>query len=193
MAQFSIHSQLLWIQWNGKWCSFLFLKMTMQTINWHLIWFDFTVFNPYTSPWYWHTIISVVAHINRYTMEMAKNGINCIAVVGCIQYWSQILCHNCSSTIELCLFWRIVSTLIWLKQIGWVMIDHWFLYRIKQLFRTADLMYSIPLHRATIYIFGIFTGYAMRMYKNVRLSKVSQIHNCSEHTVRLLRKQKQCF
>lgn len=46
-------------------------------------------------------------------------------------------------------------------------------YRIKQLFRTADLMYSIPLHRATIYIFGIFTGYAMRMYKNVRLTKVS--------------------
>lgn len=44
---------------------------------------------------------------------------------------------------------------------------------IKQLFRTADLMYSIPLHRATIYIFGIFTGYAMRMYKHVRLSKVS--------------------
>lgn len=46
-------------------------------------------------------------------------------------------------------------------------------YRIKQLFRTADLMYSIPLHRATIYIFGIFTGYAMRMYNNVRLTKVS--------------------
>lgn len=50
---------------------------------------------------------------------------------------------------------------------------HSFHFRIKQLFRTADLMYSIPLHRATIYIFGIFTGYAMRMYKNVRLTKVS--------------------
>lgn len=50
-----------------------------------------------------------------------------------------------------------------------------FFYRIKQLFRTADLMYSIPLHRATIYIFGIFVGYAMRMFKNVKLSKVKPL------------------
>lgn len=48
-------------------------------------------------------------------------------------------------------------------------------FRIKQLFRTADLMYSMPLHRATIYIFGIFVGYAMRMYKHVKLSKVRVI------------------
>lgn len=47
------------------------------------------------------------------------------------------------------------------------------IFSIKQLFRTADLMYSMPVHRATIYIFGIFTGYAMRMYKHVRLTKVS--------------------
>lgn len=45
-------------------------------------------------------------------------------------------------------------------------------FRIQQLFRTADMMYSLPLHRATIYIFGIFTGYAMRMYRDVKLTKV---------------------
>lgn len=33
-------------------------------------------------------------------------------------------------------------------------------------------MYSMPLHRATIYIIGILLGYAMRMYPNVKLSKV---------------------
>lgn len=32
-------------------------------------------------------------------------------------------------------------------------------------------MYSIPVHRATIYIVGILLGYAMRMYKQVKLSK----------------------
>lgn len=52
------------------------------------------------------------------------------------------------------------------------------IFSIKQLFRTADLMYSMPVHRATIYIFGIFTGYAMRMYKHVRLSKVSKNGVC---------------
>ncbi|XP_031625380.1 nose resistant to fluoxetine protein 6-like [Contarinia nasturtii] len=50
---------------------------------------------------------------------------------------------------------------------------------IKQLFRTADLMYSMPLHRATIYIFGIFVGYAMRMYKHVKLSKSQLIYGWS--------------
>lgn len=45
--------------------------------------------------------------------------------------------------------------------------------RIKQLFRTADYMYSIPAHRATIYILGILIGYGMRIYRNVKLSKVS--------------------
>lgn len=51
------------------------------------------------------------------------------------------------------------------------------LTRIKQLFSSADLMYSIPLHRATIYIYGILIGYAMRMYPNAKLSKVRWTHN----------------
>lgn len=32
-------------------------------------------------------------------------------------------------------------------------------------------MYTIPAHRATIYIIGILVGYAMRTYKHVELSK----------------------
>lgn len=46
-----------------------------------------------------------------------------------------------------------------------------FFCSIQTLFRTADLMYSIPVHRATIYIIGILVGYAMRMYKHVQLSR----------------------
>lgn len=38
-------------------------------------------------------------------------------------------------------------------------------------------MYSIPLHRATIYIFGILLGYSMRMYPNVKFSKVNQLRS----------------
>lgn len=61
------------------------------------------------------------------------------------------------------------------------LVCHDYTFRIKQLFKTADLMYSIPLHRATIYIFGIFTGYAMRMYKNVKLSKVCDLFYLSQN------------
>lgn len=32
-------------------------------------------------------------------------------------------------------------------------------------------MYTIPVHRATIYIIGILVGYAMRKYSHVKLSK----------------------
>lgn len=55
----------------------------------------------------------------------------------------------------------------------WFQIDFTFdsFCSIKTLFRTADLMYSIPVHRATIYIVGILVGYAMRTYINVKISK----------------------
>uniref|UniRef100_A0A1A9W8H9 Nose resistant-to-fluoxetine protein N-terminal domain-containing protein n=1 Tax=Glossina brevipalpis TaxID=37001 RepID=A0A1A9W8H9_9MUSC len=41
---------------------------------------------------------------------------------------------------------------------------------IKRLFRTADYMYSFPPMRSTVYIMGIFLGYILRMYPNVKLS-----------------------
>lgn len=44
--------------------------------------------------------------------------------------------------------------------------------RIKQLFKTADYMYSIPVHRATIYILGILMGYVLRKFQHIRLNNV---------------------
>ncbi|EFA04173.1 O-acyltransferase like protein [Tribolium castaneum] len=42
---------------------------------------------------------------------------------------------------------------------------------ITQLFATADNMYIIPLHRATVYIMGVLLGYILRNYRNISLSK----------------------
>lgn len=41
------------------------------------------------------------------------------------------------------------------------------------MFRTADLMYAIPFHRATIYLLGILLGYVLQTCKDYRLSDVS--------------------
>lgn len=109
---------------------------------------------------------------------MAENGLNWITFSGCFQHRRSILCDDCPSTLKLRVFWRIVSDFHSKTREFNFHINHlpyFRFYSIKQLFRTADLMYSIPLHRATIYIFGIFTGYAMRMYKNVKFTKVSEL------------------
>ncbi|KAG5878798.1 hypothetical protein JTB14_026062 [Gonioctena quinquepunctata] len=43
---------------------------------------------------------------------------------------------------------------------------------IQQLFDTADNMYILPAHRATVYIMGIFLGYILRNFRNMHLTKV---------------------
>jgi len=40
---------------------------------------------------------------------------------------------------------------------------------VQQLFATADNMYILPAHRATVYIMGIFLGYFLRCYSHVIL------------------------
>nr|XP_023016320.1 nose resistant to fluoxetine protein 6 [Leptinotarsa decemlineata] len=42
---------------------------------------------------------------------------------------------------------------------------------VQQLFNTADYMYILPAHRATVYIMGIFLGYILRNFSNMYLSK----------------------
>ncbi|XP_005177544.1 O-acyltransferase like protein [Musca domestica] len=42
---------------------------------------------------------------------------------------------------------------------------------IKRLFRTADRMYSFPPLRSTVYIMGIFLGFALRKCRGIKLSK----------------------
>ncbi|XP_030765294.1 nose resistant to fluoxetine protein 6-like [Sitophilus oryzae] len=42
---------------------------------------------------------------------------------------------------------------------------------IQQLFETADYMYILPPHRATVYIMGVFMGYLLRKYKHVTFTK----------------------
>lgn len=43
---------------------------------------------------------------------------------------------------------------------------------VSQLFDTADFMYTLPAHRITVYIMGILLGYALRMCKDLKLTKV---------------------
>ncbi|XP_072399233.1 nose resistant to fluoxetine protein 6-like [Diabrotica undecimpunctata] len=42
---------------------------------------------------------------------------------------------------------------------------------VQQLFDTADYMYILPAHRATVYIMGIFLGYILRNSSNITLNK----------------------
>ncbi|KAF2881369.1 hypothetical protein ILUMI_24812 [Ignelater luminosus] len=46
---------------------------------------------------------------------------------------------------------------------------------IEQLFSTADNMYILPAHRATVYIMGILLGYLLQNCKTIRLTS-PQIH-----------------
>lgn len=57
---------------------------------------------------------------------------------------------------------------------------------IRTLFRTADLMYTIPVHRATIYIVGILVGYAMRTYKHIKLSNTQLFYGWTVSIVLIL-------
>ncbi|CAH0557874.1 unnamed protein product [Brassicogethes aeneus] len=41
---------------------------------------------------------------------------------------------------------------------------------IQQLFDTADHMYILPAHRATVYIMGIFLGYILKFYRSTTLT-----------------------
>lgn len=51
-----------------------------------------------------------------------------------------------------------------------------FFYRISRLFKTADLSYILPTHRATIYLIGIYLAYVLR-YTNKKpfFSNVSML------------------
>ncbi|XP_018563221.1 nose resistant to fluoxetine protein 6-like [Anoplophora glabripennis] len=42
---------------------------------------------------------------------------------------------------------------------------------VQQLFETADNMYILPVHRATVYIMGIFLGYILRSFRHIQLTK----------------------
>jgi hypothetical protein len=47
------------------------------------------------------------------------------------------------------------------------------IFRIRQLFQTADLSYALPAHRATVYIMGIALGFVLRYCgRDFRLKKV---------------------
>lgn len=45
-----------------------------------------------------------------------------------------------------------------------------FVCSVKKLFETADRMYIMPHHRFTVYAMGIGLGYALRMFRSVKLS-----------------------
>lgn len=42
---------------------------------------------------------------------------------------------------------------------------------VQQLFKTADLMYTLPPHRFTVYAMGMMLGYVLRKFKDLKLSK----------------------
>jgi len=45
---------------------------------------------------------------------------------------------------------------------------------MKRLYRTANLTYALPLHRATPYVFGVSLGVLLHYTgKNVRIHKVT--------------------
>jgi hypothetical protein len=46
-------------------------------------------------------------------------------------------------------------------------------FRVRQLFQTADLSYTLPAHRATVYVMGIALGIGLRYCgRDFRLKKV---------------------
>ncbi|KAJ8961100.1 hypothetical protein NQ318_008776 [Aromia moschata] len=42
---------------------------------------------------------------------------------------------------------------------------------VQQLFDTADKMYILPAHRATVYIMGVLLGYSLKKFENLHLTK----------------------
>lgn len=152
-----------------KWCE---LSGEKHRVNWNLIRFYFvTVSDAYTSLGHWHRALRhrTGAHFNF--MEMAEKRINLFTDIGRYQHCDAIPYYHRWTTLELCVLWSVVSSLLH-SMIFDMNVAMFLSFRsIQTLFKTADLMYSIPVHRATIYIIGIFVGYAMRTCKHVELSK----------------------
>lgn len=48
--------------------------------------------------------------------------------------------------------------------------DLFFVCSVKQLFETADRMYTNPPYRLTVYVMGIGLGYALRIFKDTKLT-----------------------
>lgn len=44
------------------------------------------------------------------------------------------------------------------------------LLRVQRLFKTADYMYTLPLHRSSVYMLGILLGYTLRKWRHIKLS-----------------------
>jgi len=52
------------------------------------------------------------------------------------------------------------------------------IYRLSQLYDTARLSYTLPTHRATVYLIGISVRFLLRETKNkVSLNKVGSDHS----------------
>ncbi|CAD7077419.1 unnamed protein product [Hermetia illucens] len=41
---------------------------------------------------------------------------------------------------------------------------------VQRLFKTADYMYTLPLHRSSVYMLGILLGYTLRKWRHIKLS-----------------------
>lgn len=83
VEEFLIHSQLLWIRWNGK--SQFGLFCTEQVKNFVSI--LISVLNSHASSWHRYTTVHPLTDFNIDTMEMAKNRITQFTFSGFIQYW----------------------------------------------------------------------------------------------------------
>ena len=132
---------------------------------------------PYThsSCWYRYTIVRSFSNFHLDFMEMEKCRCFIFSVsCQCIDI-TTFLCHYSTKFIQLRTLWHIVS--IYVSNFKYLLvfeqlIKKKFFFRITQLFETADNMYTLPVHRATVYIMGILLGYYLRKYPNVILKPV---------------------
>jgi len=54
-------------------------------------------------------------------------------------------------------------------------------FRVTQLFKTADLSYTLPAHRATVYVMGIALGFGLRYCgRDFKVKKVELDHFLNE-------------
>lgn len=105
----------------------------------------------------------------------------------CTQYNSldiydiEILRHVYQRSQQLRILWHIVSKSMFALQQERIdyskyIIHNSFFCRIRQLFDTADHSYTLPSHRLTVYIIGVFAGYLLRnIPKDFKLGTVSVI------------------
>lgn len=78
-----------------------------------------------------------------------------------------LLRNNYSRTFKLCLLWNQVK--IFLNPFLVPFSKPYFFSSVAQLFDTANYMYILPAHRATVYIMGVLLGYFLRKYKDTGL------------------------